>query len=133
MINVIGLYLRACIAETEPVNLLFDTILSFRIPVMAFAFIVPLFVGAISGTPSMGIAICFPILLPMCDNPSIHIVCIIFVGLISSYIMSPLHLCLIVSNTYFKSDLNKVYKYLLPRCGALYVLDIAYHLILEFL
>jgi hypothetical protein len=70
-------------------------------------------------------------LLPLFGNPSIHVVSIIFVGLISSYIISPLHLCLIASNTYYKSDLNKVYKYLIPSCVVLYIVSLVYHLILE--
>jgi uncharacterized protein len=124
------LYLRDMIGATGSITSLFGVIIGSGIPVLAIAIIIPLFIGAISGSPAMGVGIAFPILLPLLGEPNIHLTSILFLGITCTYITSPLHLCLVLSNSYFNSDLNKVIKYLLPSSFALYFIGLAYHLFL---
>jgi hypothetical protein len=81
----------------------------------------------------MGVGISFPILLPLLGTPNIHYTSIIFVGITCAYITSPLHLCLALTNSYYKSDLNKVLKYLAPSSLALYLMGTFYHFLLNML
>lgn len=124
------LYLRDMITSSGSIVKLFEAVIASGIPVLAIAIVVPLFIGAISGSPAMGVGIAFPILLPLFGDPNIHLVSIVFLGITCTYITSPLHLCLVLTNNYFKSDLNKVLRYLAPSCLALYLIGLAYHLIL---
>jgi hypothetical protein len=55
------------------------------------------------------------------------------VGITSAYLASPIHLCLVLSNSYFKSDVNKVIGYLAPSSAALYIAGVLYHLALNML
>ena len=103
-----------------------------EIPLIAIAIIVPMFIGAISGSPAMGVGIAFPILLPLFGDVNIHMTSIVFLGITCTYITSPLHLCLVLTNNYFKSDLNKVIKYLAPSSIALYLIGLTYHLFLYY-
>ena len=125
------LFLRNMIVNTGSVDSLFESILSMGIPVLAIIIIIPLLVGAISGSPAMGVGISFPILLPLLGAPNIHYTSIIFVGITCAYITSPLHLCLALTNSYYKSDLNKVIKYLAPSSLALYLAGTLYHFVLN--
>ncbi|MBD3205463.1 DUF401 family protein [Candidatus Bathyarchaeota archaeon] len=125
------LYLRDMVISSGSVDVLFDAILGAGIPRIAIAVFIPLLIGAISGSPAMGVGISFPLLLPLFNDPNIHVVSIIFVGITCTYITSPLHLCLVLSNSYYRSDLNKVIRYLAPSAVALYLSGIAYHWILN--
>ncbi len=124
------LYLRDMIAASGSVVKLFEVVIASGVPVLAIAIVVPLFIGAISGSPAMGVGIAFPILLPLFGDVNIHLTSIVFLGITCTYITSPLHLCLILTNNYFKSDLNKVIRYTAPSCLALYLIGLAYHLFL---
>jgi integral membrane protein (TIGR00529 family) len=126
------LYLRDMITTSGSIVKLFEAVIASGIPVMAIAIVVPLFIGAISGSPAMGVGIAFPILLPLFGETNIHLVSIVFLGITCTYITSPLHLCLVLTNNYFKSDLNKVLRYLAPSCLALYLIGLAYHLFLYY-
>ena len=127
------LYLRDMIEITGSVTSLFDVVIASGVPILAIAIVVPLFIGAISGSPAMGVGIAFPILLPLFGAPNIHLTSIVFLGITCTYITSPLHLCLVLTNDYFKSDLNKVIKYLAPSSFALYIVGLAYHLFLYYM
>ena len=126
------LYLRDMITSSGSVVKLFEAVIASGVPVMAIAIIVPLFIGAISGSPAMGVGIAFPILLPLFGGADLHLTSIVFLGITCTYITSPLHLCLVLTNDYFKSDLNKVIKYLAPSSFALYIIGLAYHLFLYY-
>ena len=122
------LYLRDMIETTGSVTTLFEVVIEAGVPLLAIAIIVPLFIGAISGSPAMGVGIAFPILLPLFGDINIHLTSIVFLGITCTYITSPLHLCLVLTNNYFRSDLNKVIKYLAPSSFALYLVGLAYHM-----
>jgi integral membrane protein (TIGR00529 family) len=127
------LYLRDIILASGSVTTLFQSILGFGVPLLAILIVVPLIIGAICGSPAMGIGISFPLLLPLLGEPNIHLTSIIFVGITSAYLASPIHLCLVLSNSYFKSDVNKVIGYLAPSSSALYIAGVLYHLALNML
>jgi hypothetical protein len=55
---------------------------------------------------------------------------IMFAGIVTGYTGSPLHLCLILTNQYYGSALNKVYRYLLPSLLLLAAFIVIYHLTL---
>jgi len=97
------------------------------VPLIVLFVVPPLLVGSISGTASMGAAIVLPLLLPFC-GASVHLVSVIYAGVIAGYMASPLHLCLILTNSYYKSELGRVYRYLVPSMALLYVVAVVYHL-----
>lgn len=125
------LFLRNMIVNTGSVDSLFESILAMGIPVLAIIIIIPILVGAISGSPAMGVGISFPILLPLLGTPNIHYISAIFIGITCAYTTSPLHLCLALSNSYYKSDLNKVIRYLAPSSLSLYLVGMLYHFVLN--
>jgi len=125
------LYLRDMILASGSVTSLFDAVIASGVPVLAVAMVVPMIIGAVSGSPSMGVGIAFPLLLPLFGAPNIHYTSIVFLGITCTYIASPLHLCTVLTNAYFKSDMNKVIRYLAVSSAALYAVGLAYHLMLN--
>ena len=122
------LYFRDMIVAAGSVNSLFKNITEAGIPLLILFIGVPLFIGALSGTPTMGIAIVFPLLIPLSGVSGVHLVSVIYAGVIAGYLASPMHLCLILTNSYYKSELGKVYVYLVPSVATLYIVNIIYHL-----
>jgi len=122
------LFFRQVVTSSGSVNAVFEAANDLGIPFLLIITIVPLLVGAISGTPTMGIGIIFPLLLPIYRISAINLISIIYAGIISGYLASPMHLCLILTNSYYKSELNKVYRYLVPSAALLYSINVIYHL-----
>ncbi len=102
--------------------------------VIAIIAMVSFSMGFLTGVNTAFIGIAYPILFPLIKNLpphyflplSIYVFVIGFVGIM----MSPLHLCLVLTNEYFKSNLNKVYYYLLPPGIALAAIATALALLL---
>jgi len=87
----------------------------FRIPPTITLFTIPFFVGIISGLSMGVVGIAFPILLPIIGvkNPDLTYAMLAYAGGVSGYLLSPLHLCLVVSCSYFKADFIKVWRMLI--------------------
>lgn len=123
------LYFRNVVVESGSVETLFEQVMNSGIPLLAILVLIPLAVGVISGTPTMGIGIVFPLLLPLFPDKNVHVVSILLAGIVSTYIASPIHLCLILTNSYYHSDLNRVYRYLIPSVAVLFFAALSYHLL----
>ncbi|MCX6648070.1 MAG: DUF401 family protein [Candidatus Bathyarchaeota archaeon] len=124
------LYFRYMVVESGSVTTLLGNILGMGVPLLLLFIVVPLLVGAISAQPTLGIGIVFPILMPLVAPINVNWMTIMFAGIVAGYTASPLHLCLILTNQYYRSDLNKVYRYLIPGLLLLVGLMIVYHVTL---
>ena len=122
------LFFRQVVAVSGSAKTLFEDIAALGIPVIVIVVLVPILVGTISGTPTMGIGIVFPLLLPLYGALGVHLVSILYAGVISGYLASPMHLCLVLTNSYYKSEMGRVYRYLIPSVAALYTANLVYHL-----
>ena len=95
----------------------FDVLKSMDISlgmVVFFIFLVSFTVGFLTGVNTAYIAIAFPVLLPLIQHLpnyfylSLYIYVIGFAGIL----VSPLHLCLVLTNEYFGASLLDVYRYM---------------------
>ena len=75
-------------------------------------FSIPFGIAFMTGISSAAIGIGIPILLPLMINGEInlYLAMISYVGAYTGMMLSPMHLCLVVTRNYFKSNLSKVYK-----------------------
>ena len=121
------LFFRNVVSASGSMASLLVSVTEMGVPLIVLFIVPPLLVGSISGTASMGAAIVLPLLMPFCGS-SVHLVSVIYAGIIAGYMASPLHLCLILTNSYYKSELGKVYRYLVPSMALLYVVAVVYHL-----
>jgi integral membrane protein (TIGR00529 family) len=124
-------FFRFVVASSSSVVALFNVATGLGVPLIAILFAVPLLAGAISGTPTMGVGMVLPLLLPLVGDYGVYVVGIIYVGLISGYIASPMHLCLVLTNSYYKSELRRVYRYLVPSTVALYLVAMVYYIFMN--
>ncbi len=85
---------------------------SLGIPFWLIAMAVPMIVGLMTGVTIAPIGIGFPILIPLLQpHPDfLYYMMLAFAGGICGVLLSPLHLCLILTREYFKADWRGVYR-----------------------
>ena len=92
------------------------------VPTRVLLFVVPFLVGLLMGYSPAYVAICFPVLKPllMVDGGVHygHYVWAISAGFVG-VLVSPVHLCLLLTKDYFKADLGRVYRRLVPAAALL--------------
>jgi integral membrane protein (TIGR00529 family) len=107
---------RDVLAETAVVTVLVDGLVDGGLPVMAMAAGLPFLIGFVSASQTASIGITFPLLLPLVApeaGPAVAV--LVFTSSFLAYLISPLHLCQVLTVEYFKVRLSSVYReYLVP-------------------
>ncbi|MCX7792834.1 MAG: DUF401 family protein [Thermodesulfovibrionales bacterium] len=83
------------------------------VPVLLIAFILPFIAGLLTGLVVGFIGSTFPLLIAMAGK-DLSILAFAFVSGYAGVLLSPVHLCLVLTREYFKADMAGVYKRLLP-------------------
>jgi uncharacterized protein len=85
---------------------------SSGIPLWLIAILIPLSIGIITGTTIGPMGIGFPILIPLLQNDPhfLPYMSLAFASGVSGDLLSPFHLCLVLTKDYFKADLIGVYR-----------------------
>jgi hypothetical protein len=97
-----------------------ESLISLNLPVEVIFFTLPFIVALASGITIAFVGITFPILSPLLatlgGNPIAGMM-LAYAGGFLATLLTPLHLCLSLTNEYFKSNLLKTYRYFLPAVG----------------
>lgn len=111
----------AFVQKSEGIIYLSEYFLILEMPTAVLVLISSLIVGFTSGHPMAGIAILYPVFIPLIGNgiESSAYLALIFTGVLKGYLFSPVHLCLIVSNEYFKVGFKESYPLLLTLVASL--------------
>ncbi len=82
---------------------------------LLFLFLLPFLIGLLTGITVAFVGIAFPLLLPIVfqSEPNLTYVMLAYVGGFTGILLSPIHLCLIVTIQHFKADFKKIYRILL--------------------
>jgi integral membrane protein (TIGR00529 family) len=82
--------------------------------VVLFIFLVSFSVAFLTGVNTAYIAIAFPVLLPLIQHMPNYFYLALYVYIIgyAGILVSPLHLCLVLTNEYFEAPLLEVYRYM---------------------
>lgn len=96
------------LALTEALDVLPGLFSQMGIPVIAVFFILPFFIGFLTGMSSAYVAITFPILAAFQESINLSAISFAYVSGFAGVMLSPMHLCLLLSVNYFKADLTKV-------------------------
>lgn len=95
----------------------FDTLKTMEVSlglVVLFIFLVSFSVAFLTGVNTAYIAIAFPVLLPLIQHMPNYFYLALYVYVIgyAGILVSPLHLCLVLTNEYFEASLLDVYRYM---------------------
>jgi integral membrane protein (TIGR00529 family) len=105
---------KEVLESSRAVHSVSNVLLSSGIPLWLIAILVPFLVGLITGVTIAPIAVSFPILIPLFQNDShfLNYMVLAFASGISGDLLSPFHLCLILTKDYFRADLKGVYRFI---------------------
>ncbi|OKY77912.1 MAG: Tripartite tricarboxylate transporter (TTT) class transporter [Candidatus Methanohalarchaeum thermophilum] len=104
---VIGImFFRYIVKSSGSLTELINSSRAIGVPLLLIAIILPFMIGVITGIGMATIGISFPLLLPLIPNDPIHI-SMLFISSYLGYLISPVHLCLVVTIEYFGSNLKK--------------------------
>jgi uncharacterized protein len=99
------------------VSAAFDVLKTMNISmglIVVFIFLVSFTVAFLTGVNTAYIAIAFPVLLPLIQHLPNYFYLALYIYVIgyAGILISPLHLCLVLTNEYFKASLLDVYRYM---------------------
>ncbi|RQW86749.1 MAG: DUF401 family protein [Geobacter sp.] len=85
------------------------------LPVVLIVAVLPFLTGFMTGLTIAFVGITFPLLLPLIGHDALFpgLLALAFGSGFAGVMLSPLHLCLVLTREYFNADLNKVYRLLL--------------------
>ncbi len=112
---------RSVLEKSGGIVSLRDELMTYNIPLLGIIIILPLVAGIVTGIAIGFVGVSFPIivsLLGATEGAPSQLYAPIFLAYVCGYIgmmLSPVHLCLLLTKDYFKANLVRVYfKYLAP-------------------
>ncbi len=129
-IAIFGIMIFREIFEVSQANIVLkDIIIEANIPVITMIVIIPLVLGVLTGYNLGAVALSYPILAPMFPTDINLIILVgytslIFISSLIGYIISPIHLCNVVSSDYLKTDTTRMYRTYIPAAFLMLVIQI---------
>lgn len=128
------LIFKGILEDSHAVVTISNELLMLKVPLMLIAVILPFLVGLITGITIAFVGVTLPILIPLIHSLGetgfmLQYVMLTIVCGFSGVLLSPLHLCLILSNEYFNTTMSAVYRHLWLLCACLMGSGIVYFLI----
>jgi integral membrane protein (TIGR00529 family) len=115
---------KGILLDSQAVDAISNDLITLKIPLLIIIALLPFLVGLIAGIAIAFVGSTFPILIPMINamGETQYMLAYIMLAMVCGFagvLLSPLHLCLVLSNEYFQTKLSSVYKYLWFPCIAL--------------
>ena len=96
---------------------------SVAIPPILLIILIPLVLGTVTGYNLGSIALSYPIVASLQgDISAVGFASIIFMSSLAGYLISPIHLCNVVSSEYLKTDTTRMYRFYIPSVIMLLVI-----------
>ena len=106
---------RQMIEVSGTTEIITEGINAIAIPSILLIILIPLFLGTVTGYNLGAIALSYPIVASLQgDVGIISFASIIFMSSLVGYLISPIHLCNVVSSEYLKTDTTRMYKFYIP-------------------
>jgi integral membrane protein (TIGR00529 family) len=102
-------------------------------PTIFLIFIIPIILGMLTGYNLGAVALSYPLLEPLFQSTGINIIgitSIIFIGSLVGYLISPIHLCNVLSSEYLKTDTTRMYLMYLPSCIFILIIQFLFIMLL---
>ncbi len=107
-----------------------------NVPLLAIAAALPFFVGLITGITVGFVGVAFPLLLKLLSDMSLphqlSYMVFAYAWGFTGVLISPVHVCLVVTSEYFETNLTKTYRWLLPASAVVILAATGMHLLLRY-
>jgi hypothetical protein len=99
------------------------------LPVLPIICLLPFLTGLLTGLTVGFVGSTFPLLISIAGGASVPVISMAFAAGFIGVLLSPVHLCLILTKEYFKADLWGIYRKLIPACIIIFVAALAQYLV----
>lgn len=111
------LVFKGMMEDADAVSAITGELMSFNVPLVFITVFLPFLVGGVVGITIAFVGSTFPIIIPLVQSygESPWLMAYLMLALTSGFIgvlLSPLHLCLLLSNRYFGAAMGAVYRHL---------------------
>ena len=101
------------------------------IPVLPILFLLPFITGMLTGLTVGFVGSTFPLILSIAGNTAISPIAFAFASGFLGVLLSPVHICLILTKEYFRADLWGMYKMIIPASAIVFFAAMAEYFILK--
>ncbi len=124
---IFGIMIFREMFEVSQANILIaDMIGKLPVPALLIIIIIPLLLGLLTGYNLGAIALSYFLVEPFFQLTGINIIgltSIIFISSLVGYLISPIHLCNVLSSEYLKTDTTRMYKMYIPAAISLLLIQ----------
>lgn len=99
-----------------------------RIPLLPLLFFLPFIVGILTGFTVGFVGATFPLLLTLIHENALHYITFAFCSGYCGVLLSPVHLCLVLTRQYFDADLWRVYRRIIPATSCVLLTGVLVYL-----
>jgi hypothetical protein len=115
---------KGVLTDSRAIDAIRNDLMNLKVPLLIIIALLPFVVGLVAGIAVAFVGGTFPILIPMIHSmgETQYMLAYMMLAIVCGFagvLLSPLHLCLVLSNEYFKTGLSSVYRYLWLPCLAL--------------
>ncbi len=119
IVLIVGVMLfKTTMEESGAVNALSAYFASKGIPLMPMLFMLPFVTGILTGITVGYVGAAFPLLISLAGGGSAASIAFAFASGFIGVLLSPVHVCLVLTREYFKADMGGIYRRTVPA-GAL--------------
>jgi len=101
------------------------------IPALPILFLLPFMTGILTGITVGFVGSTFPLIVSIVGNTSVSAISFAFAAGFLGVLLSPVHICLILTREYFKADIWGIYKLMIPGCIIIFIAAIVQYLLLR--
>lgn len=122
ILGIMGFKRMVEIAGAAPA--VYRTLVALHCPPPFMVFIVPMSAGVLTGVTGAAIGITFPLLSPflMGSAPHLNMVAFAFGASFIGVLLSPFHVCLVLTREYFQAKWGPIYRLLLPSTALIAII-----------
>ena len=132
IILIVGvMFFKEAMENSGAVNNLSSFFMREGIPVSPVLFLLPFITGMLTGLTVGFVGSTFPLIISLAGNASIGAISFAFASGFLGVLLSPTHICLILTREYFKADLWGIYKMMIPGSVIIFFGAIVEYLILK--
>jgi hypothetical protein len=131
------LIFKGILEDSQAVTQVSREMLRWHMPLLPIVMLLPFLVGAVAGITIAFVGTTFPILISLIDTVGNNALLLpyLMLALATGFVgvlVSPLHLCFLLSNEYFRTTLIPVYKLMIVPLISLLVGAVVYFEILRY-
>lgn len=113
------------------VNNLSQFFIQEGIPVLPVLFLLPFITGLLTGVTVGFVGATFPLIISLSETVSLGTISFAFASGFLGVLLSPVHVCLLLTRDYFEADLGGMYKLIIPACITIFCGALAMYAILN--